>query len=254
MRISVVIPTLDEEANLEALLPSLVVRPGVECVVADGGSADGTRETASRLGARVVEAPRGRARQMNAGAAVATGGILLFLHADTRLPDGFDARVREVLARPGVAAGAFRLGIDAHGIPFRLLELAVDLRSRLQQRPYGDQAIFVRADVFRQVGGFPDMPILEDLAFVRLLRACGRIEISPARVSTSARRWIANGVWRTTLCNQGALWAWRFGASPERISAWYRRLRPKGKVAAVECSIASPGSSSCSPPRGAAAQ
>lgn len=242
------IPALDEEANLEALLPALVGRAGIECIVADGGSADRSVEVARASGARVVVAPRGRARQMNAGAASATGEILLFLHADTLLPEGFDALVRSALARPGVALGAFRLGICAHGIAFRLIELAVALRSRFLGRPYGDQAIFVRAEAFRETGGFPDLPILEDLAFVLRLRARGRVAIAPARVSTSARRWLSDGVWRTTLRNQGAVWAWRVGVSPERIAAWYHGCRTAGKVAAVTCGPGSPDSSSPSSP------
>ena len=136
---------------------------------------------------------------MNAGAALARGEILLFLHADTRLPEGFDAQIRRILASPGVAAGAFRLGIDATGRRLRFIEQAADLRSRFLKMPYGDQAIFTFAKAFAAIGGYPQLPIMEDFELVRRLRRLGEIAISPSRVSSSPRRWMS----------LGAVFSWR---------------------------------------------
>ena len=146
--------------------------------------------------------------------------MLLFLHADTSLPVGFQARVYEILGHSDVSAGAFQLHIAAPGRPFRWIERFVRLRSTILQLPYGDQAIFVKAETFRQLGGFPDCPIMEDYELVRKLRRIGRVDIARESVTTSARRWLANGVWRTTLMNQVCVVARRIGVSPERLAGW----------------------------------
>lgn len=186
----------------------------------DGGSTDRTREVARVRGATVVESPRSRGRQLTRGASIATGDTLLFLHADTSLPSGFDEHVFRALDEPGVCAGAFRLLIDGHERSFRLIEKMVNFRSCVRQMPYGDQAIFIRANVFHEVGGIPDLPIMEDYVFVRRLRRIGRIKIAPATVTTSARRWHHHGVWRTTLLNQLCIAAYRIGVSLQRIASW----------------------------------
>ncbi len=219
-RLSVIIPTFNEERTIGHTLDRVRGGSAWEVIVVDGRSTDRTREIARSHGATVVESPPGRGRQLAVGASIATGDTLLFLHADTSLPSGFDDYIFRALDQPRVCAGAFRLLIDAEGRSFRLIERMVNFRSRARQMPYGDQAIFVRADVFHQAGGFPDLPIMEDYVLIRRLRRIGRIEIAPATVVTSARRWIKHGVWRTTVLNQVCIAAYRLGVSPARITRW----------------------------------
>ena len=189
----------------------------------DGGSSDVSAEVAQSRGVKVLHSPPGRARQMNAGAEVAEGRFLLFLHADTRLPEGFDGHVRQILTGSGVAAGAFQLQIDAPSARLRLIEKAATWRSRYLQMPYGDQAIFLRKDLFREMGGFPDLPIMEDFQLIRRLQGEGRIVIAPAAVVTSARRWKKLGALRTTLLNQLMILGFYLGLEPARLARWYRR-------------------------------
>ncbi|MBW4518550.1 MAG: TIGR04283 family arsenosugar biosynthesis glycosyltransferase [Scytolyngbya sp. HA4215-MV1] len=220
--LSLVIPVLNEAQHLPALLDSLTAIPNLEVIVADGGSQDGTVEVARSRGVPVVVSLPGRARQMNTGAAIATGKILLFLHADTRLPDGFASLVQIALAQPGVVAGAFELKIDGAGAGLRWVEWGVKWRSHGLQMPYGDQALFLPAMVFRTLGGFPELPIMEDFELVRQLQRRGRIAIVPVPVLTSARRWQKLGVIKTTLLNQAIVVAYLLGMAPQRIVHWYR--------------------------------
>jgi rSAM/selenodomain-associated transferase 2 len=221
--ISVVVPVLNEAGRIKSALASFENATNVEVIVVDGGSQDETVEIAKSLGVQVISSPIGRACQMNAGAKVATGDILLFLHADTRLPAKFDTLVRETLSKPGIVAGAFELAIDAELPGLRLIETMVNWRSRFLSLPYGDQAIFIPADVFQDMGGFPEMPIMEDFEFVLRLRRVGRIEIVPVPVLTSARRWQKLGVAKTTLINQLIILGYFLGVSPEQLVRWYRR-------------------------------
>ena len=221
--ISVIIPVLNETADLPATLAVLQSVPSLEVIVVDGGSQDNTIAVAQEFGAQVIAANLGRAHQMNAGAIAARGEILLFLHGDTRLPAGFDALVRQTLTQPGVVAGAFELSIDSRLAGLRWVEWGVRWRSRLLQLPYGDQAIFLKASVFQSAGGFPDLPIMEDFEFLRRLQRLGRIAIAPAAVITSGRRWKKLGVWQTTLLNQLVIIAYLLGIAPARIAQWYRR-------------------------------
>ena len=225
-RISIIIPTLNEAEHLSLALESTVRAINVERLVVDGGSTDGTLKLARERGARVLEPGLGRARQMNAGARIAGGQILLFLHADTRLPEGFDERVRDVMTQPGVTAGAFKLHIDGANRSLRIIERAANWRSRHLQLPYGDQAIFVEKNLFHQIGGFPEIPIMEDFELIRRLRKRGRIVIAPDLITTSARRWKQLGTWQTTLLNQAIILAYYLGVAPSRIARWYDSNRP----------------------------
>lgn len=219
--ISIVIPSLNEAGRLADTLLALRGAQNVEIILVDGGSRDGTDLLAAKHETKLVRSSPGRAQQMNAGASAATGEILLFLHADTRLPESFDEHVRQALDQPHVVAGAFRLRLDGSRLVFRLIEGAVNLRSRYLHMPYGDQAMFLRADSFRRMGGFPELPIMEDFEFIRRLRRHGRIAIVPVSATTSARRWELLGPWKTTWINQQVILGYYLGVSPETLSRWY---------------------------------
>ena len=221
-RISVIIPTINEVYNIKESLTSIGIESDREIIVADGGSSDDTVLIAKSLGARVVNSSPPRARQMNHGAAEATGDVLLFLHADTRLPKNFDELILQSLENLDVVAGAFKLRIDSDIPALRLIEHLANWRSRCLKTPYGDQAIFILSRVFRQVGGFPDIPIMEDFELVRRLRKQGNIIILPVPVFTSPRRWQNIGILKTTLINQLVIAAYFMGIDPEMIARWYR--------------------------------
>ena len=221
-QISVIIPTLNERSALPKALDSAVGTKGVEVIVSDGGSQDGTVEIAKEAGCRIVTTSRGRAQQMNLGAETSQGEFLVFLHADTRLPLGFQDTVPSLLEDSAVAAGAFRLRIDGAKGLLRLIESGANRRSRHLQMPYGDQAIFIRAELFRKVGGYPNLPIMEDFELIRKLRRRGRISLASSSVTTSARRWAALGPVRTTLVNQIVVLAYLAGVEPSQLASWYR--------------------------------
>ncbi|BAS57438.1 glycosyltransferase involved in cell wall biogenesis [Leptolyngbya boryana NIES-2135] len=218
MKISIVIPVLNEARHLPNTLS--IQATDIEMIIVDGGSQDETVAIAQSFGVKVLQSNLGRATQMNAGAKVASGEILLFLHADTRLPDGFDQMIRDALKT--AIAGAFQLSIDAHQPGIRWIEQGVNWRSRYLQLPYGDQALFLRTETFHKISGFPDLPIMEDFEFVRTLQQLGKIVILPKPVITSGRRWQKLGVFRTTIVNQIVVFAYLIGISPTRIQAWYR--------------------------------
>lgn len=219
--ISVVIPALEEAGRIGPLVADLTSVPGVEVIVADGGSADGTSVAAAACGARLVAGRRGRASQMNAGAAAATGGILLFLHADTRLPVGWAAAVRALLANPAVVGGAFSFSTDSKRPGMRLIEAATNWRGRSFGILFGDQAIFARRAEFAAVGGFPDQPLMEDFELARRLRRRGKVIVLAQRAVTSARRWEARGLLRNSLLNLVITGGYLAGVSVERLCRWY---------------------------------
>lgn len=222
MRLSIIIPVLNEAAQIGAALRQIPRTEDIEVIVVDGGSRDSTTRITEAFGARVIHAAAGRARQMNAGAAVARGGILLFLHADTLLPSDFVHVVRETLSHPEVVVGAFRLRIDSPRLTMRIIEALANFRSKWLRMPYGDQALFLRRRHFRMAVGFSKLPIMEDFEFVRRLGRWGRVALAQAAVLTSPRRWDRLGVLRTTLLNQAIILAYLLGVSPARLARWYR--------------------------------
>ena len=219
-RISVIIPVLNEAENIAATIAST---QNVEAIVVDGGSQDSTVQIAKELGVKVVVFnTASRAQQMNAGAQTATGEILLFLHADTRLPIQFDTMVYQSMAK-NVVAGAFALRIDSALWRLRLVEIGVNMRSRIFALPYGDQAIFLKAKLFHELGGFANLPIMEDFELICRLRRRGRITIISTPVITSKRRWQKLGIMKTIFINQVAIIAYLLGIYPQKIADWYRR-------------------------------
>ena len=223
MKISIVIPVLNEERRIGERLAEL--RAFDEVIVVDGGSSDGTVEIASSFsGVRVERAPRGRAAQMNHGARLAGGEVLLFLHADVSLPADALEHIQRALGDARTVAGAFRTWHVADGgrrTPW--LHLA-DLRSRYSGLPYGDQALFVRREAFWTAGGFPDQPLMEDLELSQRLRRLGRIAIVPASVRVSGRRFLAHPIRDTLLVNAFPL-LYRLGVSAASLARFYRDVR-----------------------------
>lgn len=222
-KISVVVPTLNEADNLAACLQSVRTGRHLETIVVDGGSGDGTAQAAREWGARVLQSPPPRAAQMNTGAAAATGDLLLFLHADCRLPEGFDEQVRAVLRRPGVVAGAFRLHIDSPRASMRIMERVANLRARFLRKPYGDQALFMPARLFERIGGFRQIAVMEDFELMQRLARRGRIALADGAVRTSARRWQRVGPWKTWWVNQLVVAGYYMGASPRTLARLYRK-------------------------------
>lgn len=252
MTISVIIPTLDEAQGLPAILSHTATLGFDEVIVVDGGSRDRTREIvmafASALGSgslpaarraaepdplfthhpspiTLVTSPAGRARQMNAGAAAAKSDVLLFLHADTRLPDDAGSAIERALADPACVGGRFDVRFDRDAGLSRVIGRFMNLRSRWTGIATGDQAIFVRRDAFERLGGFADIPIMEDVDFSRRLKRAGRVAALRSQVVTSYRRWHARGPIRTILL----MWLLRFiywiGVSPRTLSRFYSAVR-----------------------------
>jgi hypothetical protein len=215
--VSVVIPTLNEQAAVAAAVRSVIAE--AEVIVVDGGSLDATVGAALASGAAVVTAARGRGRQLAAGAATAEGDWLVFLHADTRLEPGW-AQALSALS-PDVVGGAFRFALDSPRASYRWIEAGVRLRCRLFELPYGDQAIFARREAYRRAGGFAPMALFEDVDFVGRLRRVGRLAFPSARAFTSARRWEQKGVLRTILSNWWVFGLYAAGANPSRLERIY---------------------------------
>ncbi len=221
--LSVIVPTLDEAAGIEATLHALAPlrRRGAEIVVVDGGSRDRTCVLATPLADRVLTAARGRARQMNVGASAACGEVLLFLHADTRLPRHADRLIAASLKDQGVVWGRFDVAIAGRSRLLPLVAALMNLRSRLTGIATGDQTLFVRRTVFEQVGGFPDQPLMEDVELTKRLKRIAAPVCLAQRVITSGRRWDARGAWRTILLMWWLRVRYFFGASTARLAARY---------------------------------
>ena len=223
MIISVVIPVLREEACInDAVRRIRAMDGGVEIIAVDGSADGGTIKALTDDGVKGLRSAQGRARQMNKGAAEALGDVLLFLHADTELPPRAFQKISSLLDDGHLVGGAFDLEIGHKGIPFRVIERVASGRSRLTRIPYGDQAIFLRRDYFLKVGGFREMPIMEDVDLMRRVkRARGRICFIDDRVRTSARRWKREGIVRCTLRNWTIMLRYLLGASPEKLAKRY---------------------------------
>ena len=228
--LSIVVPVLDEASGIGATLESLreLRLRGCEVVVVDGGSRDATREIAAPLADRVVESPRGRAAQMNAGARAASGDILLFLHADTRLPPGADQSARLGMRRTGARWGRFDVTIAGATPMLRLVARSMNARSRMTGIATGDQAIFARRDAFEAVGGFPEIPLMEDIALSKRLKRVSPPLCLRERVVTSGRRWERHGTLRTILLMWRLRLAFALGADPRRLARDYDVERTSG--------------------------
>ena len=222
MKISIIVPALNEADGITTVLARLAPlrNRGHEVIVVDGGSSDNTLELA-RAADRVVSAPRGRASQMNAGAALAQGEVLLFLHADTRLPDDADARILEGLAASGRAWGRFDVRIEGASVCLPVIAFFMNLRSRATGIATGDQAIFVRRDAFERAGRFPPLELMEDIALSRSLKRVSRPLCLVDEVVTSGRRWERRGVLRTVLLMGWLRLAFFFGAAPAKLARLY---------------------------------
>jgi rSAM/selenodomain-associated transferase 2 len=224
MRLTVIIPALNESPNIAAAMASARDAGFDEIIVVDGGSTDDTVANAATA-YRVLTSPSGRAIQQNHGAAAATGDVLCFLHADCRLHPDSGRLMREVLRDEHVIGGCFTQRIDAPGWKYRWLEWGNRQRVLWRQMAYGDQGIFLRRDVFDAVGRFPEWPLMEDVELMRRLRGRGRFVILPTPLVVSARRWQKRGVIRQTLLNWSLLWQFAQGVSPEELAKQYRPVR-----------------------------
>ncbi|MGB4246885.1 MAG: TIGR04283 family arsenosugar biosynthesis glycosyltransferase [Pseudohongiellaceae bacterium] len=222
-RISIIIPVLNELEALQQYLPLLqkARAAGHELVLVDGGSRDGGIASAASFVDVVVASPPGRARQMNAGAEVARHELLLFLHVDTELPEDGLAQVQSAMAKLSAMWGRFDVRLSGARPAFRLIEFMINLRSRVSGVATGDQAIFVRASIFRRIGGFPDMPLMEDVALSKTLRRLASPVCLRERVTTSSRRWETQGVLRTVLLMWWLRLLYFLGVAPARLHAMY---------------------------------
>ena len=223
-RLSIIMPVLDEGDGIAGALDALAeLRAlGVEVIVVDGGSHDATVQRARLRADQVLSAPRGRALQMNAGAAKASGDVLLFLHADTRLPREAERLVLDGLARSNRVWGRFDVTIDGRQPMLKLVAAMMNLRSRLTGIATGDQAIFVKRDAFQAAGGFPEIPLMEDIALSKRLKRSGRPLCLRERATTSGRRWETHGVFRTILLMWRLRLAYFLGADPAALAGRYR--------------------------------
>jgi len=225
MKLSIIIPVLNEAAQLhDTLIPLRALQQrGHEVIVVDGGSSDHSPAIARECADQVIDSARGRARQMNAGAAVARGDVLLFLHADTRLPEQADVLIFAALANTTAKWGRFDVQLSGNHALLRVVEALMNLRSRMSSIATGDQALFVRRAVFIKLGGYPEIPLMEDIALCKLLKRRTRPANLSARVVTSSRRWEQRGIVRTIVLMWRVRLAYALGTSPHRLAQMYQQ-------------------------------
>jgi rSAM/selenodomain-associated transferase 2 len=224
MKLSIIIPTLNEERLLGGALASLSSLPH-EIIVVDGESKDGTVEVARKYASVVLDSTRGRGIQQHVGACHAQGDVLLFLHADTWLPKGFEKTIERTLSDPKTVFGAFHLGHHPSKAFLNLVALMANLRSHVLKMPYGDQGLFMRRSIYFRAGGFKDLPLMEDVDLVRRLNKIGKFKLVKAKARTSARRYDRNGIVYTTVRNWSLIIRYLLGQSPERLHRLYSDAR-----------------------------
>ncbi len=226
-RLSIIIPVLNEARSLQAHLPLLqsARAAGHELILVDGGSTDEGPALAAPLVDKLVRSPAGRALQMNAGAAQASGDVLLFLHVDTRLPEGAITLLQQAFVQPTVQWGRFDVQLSGAHPAFRVIETMINLRSRVSGVATGDQALFLRAGLFHAIGGFPAIPLMEDVAITKTLRRLSRPLCLRERVTTSSRRWERHGIVRTVLLMWWLRLLYVLGVSPARLRDMYSKKK-----------------------------
>lgn len=222
MTVAVIIPSLDEETWIGSAIDSAFAAGAAEVIVADGGSRDATAALAAARGARVIVCEPMRSRQLNRGAEAATAANLIFLHADSMLPAGAASAVEAALAS-GIDFGGFRLTFAEPARKLRIAAALINLRTAFTRCPWGDQAQFIRRDRFLAAGGFREIPIMEDYELAVRMKRSGRTALLPLTVTTSGRRFLRKGVWRTALVNWTIIARYRLGADPEELARLYRR-------------------------------
>lgn len=229
MTVSIIIPMLNEARHIQAQLQSVqdLRTEGCEIIAVDGGSSDNTLDLARDLVDRAELSAQGRGVQQNRGAMYASGDLLVFLHADTRLPANAAEIFAKMLAKPEPLWGWFRVRLDAPGWVFRMVERMMHLRSRLQKIATGDQVIYISRELFERVGGFADIPLMEDIELCRRLRRLQKPEVRTEPVVTSARRWVQRGAVRTILLMWWLRLVYALGVSPMTIARWYGLERPR---------------------------
>lgn|SRR5512135_580614 len=225
MKISVIIPVLNEEKTIEASLRALLALAPHEILLVDGGSNDRTVEIGRRFAVNFISSERGRARQMNHGARHASGDVLLFLHADTRLPPSAFHDIAAALSDPRNLGGHFDVELEGDHWMLKVISALINCRSRATRVGTGDQALFVRREVFERMGGYPDIALMEDIAFCRALKRLGGVACLRSRAVTSARRWEVDGVWRTILRMWTLKSLFLAGVSPARLKRFYADTR-----------------------------
>lgn len=225
MKVSIIVPTLNEELALEKTLSQIQQLSPHEVIVSDGGSKDDTCKIATRLSQHVITSPSGRSLQMNAGADKATGDLLLFLHADNRLEPESYRKMLEAMENPKWIGGAFTLCIESASWSLKLITLLANIRSKYFGLAYGDQGFFVRKEIFKDMHGFTPIPICEDLDFYHRLRKKGSVILLKEKAHTSARRWMQEGIFFTTARNIIIAALFGFGFPPNTLTKWYPLIR-----------------------------
>ncbi|MGY6529897.1 MAG: TIGR04283 family arsenosugar biosynthesis glycosyltransferase [Cyanobacterium sp.] len=226
-QLSIIIPVLNEEVFIKQNISFFVrLHSNHDVIFVDGGSNDNTREVIINNGLNMVSSPVAcRSYQMNLGAKSAKGNLLLFLHGDTLLPSNYYQQIETILSQSGVVAGAFNLMIEGHNFLFKFICNMVKVRSHLWSLPYGDQGIFMKKETFEMIGGFPEIPIMEDFALVKKLQKRGKIKIANSAVTTSARRWKKLGILKTTIINQIIIIGYYLKINPHKLAKIYREWK-----------------------------